>query len=212
VQNIGGIANLSAIAAGATAQDVLAFDTGPGNMVIDAVVSKFFHQEYDRGGKIAAAGAPLENVVTALLRIPYFRQKPPKTSGREEFGREFVARFIKLCGRARKQDIVATATALTSRSIVESVRRFVLPLGEFAEMVVSGGGAKNSTLMRMLKEDLSSVGLKVRSSDEFGIPAEAKEATAFALLAHETWHRRPSNVPSATGAKRRAVLGKISYP
>ena len=211
-QNIGGIANISAIAARAIAQDVLAFDTGPGNMVIDAVVAKFFNQRYDHGGKIAAAGVVLEHVVAALLRIPYFRQKPPKTAGREEFGREFVARFIKLCGRARKQDIVATATALTSRSIADAVRRFVLPRGKFGELVVSGGGAKNSTLMRMLKEDSGAHGLKVRSTDEFGLPAEAKEATAFALLAHETWHRRPSNVPSATGAKRAAVLGKISYP
>ena len=212
VHNIGGIANLSAIAAGATAQDVLAFDTGPGNMVIDAVVTKFFDQGYDRGGKIAAAGTVLNDVVAALLRIPYFRQKPPKTAGREEFGREFVVRFVKLCGRAHKQDIVATATALTSRSIADSVRRFVLPRGKFGELVVSGGGARNSTLMHMLKEDLGPDGLKVRSTDEFGLPAEAKEATAFALLAHETWHRRPSNVPSATGAKRPVVLGKISYP
>jgi anhydro-N-acetylmuramic acid kinase len=212
VQNIGGIANLSAIAAAASAQDVLAFDTGPGNMVIDAVVSKFFQQKYDRGGKIAASGTVLENVVAALLRIPYFRQKPPKTAGREEFGREFVSRFVKLCGRARKQDIVATATAFTARSIVDAVQRFVLSRGKFGELVVSGGGAKNSTLMRMLKEELKPDGLKVRSTDEFGLPAEAKEATAFALLAHETWHRRPSNVPSATGAKRAAVLGKISYP
>jgi len=212
VQNIGGIANLSAIAAGASAQEVLAFDTGPGNMVIDAVVTKFFEQGYDRGGKIAASGRVLENVVTAVLRIPYFRQKPPKTAGREEFGREFVTRFVRLCGRVRKQDIVATATALTSRSIADAVRRFVLPRGKFGELVVSGGGAKNSTLMRMLKEELATDGLKLRSTDEFGLPAEAKEATAFALLAHETWHRRPSNVPSATGAKHAAVLGKISYP
>lgn len=212
VQNIGGIANLSAIAAGTTVADVLAFDTGPGNMVIDAVVSKFFAQAYDRDGKIAAAGTVLDNVVAAFLRIPYFRQKPPKTAGREEFGREFVSRFIKLCGRARKQDIVATATALTSRSIADAIQRFVLPRGKFGELVVSGGGAKNSTLMYMLTEELKPAGLKVRSTDEFGLPAEAKEATAFALLAYETWHRRPSNVPSATGAKRPAILGKISYP
>ena len=212
VQNIGGIANLSAIAAGASAQEVLAFDTGPGNMVIDAVVSKLFKKSYDRNGRIAASGVVIGKVVSTLLRDPYFRQKPPKTGGREEFGREFVARFLKLCGRARKQDIVATATALTAHSIAHAVERFVLQRNKFSELVVSGGGAKNSTLMHMLQEKLEPDGLKIRSTDEFGLPAEAKEATAFALLAHETWHRRPSNVPSATGAKRAAVLGKISYP
>jgi len=212
VQNIGGIANLSAIAAGASAQEVLAFDTGPGNMVIDAVVSELFKKSYDRNGRIAASGVVIGKVVSTLLRDPYFRQKPPKTGGREEFGREFVARFLKLCGRARKQDIVATATALTAHSIAHAVERFVLQRNKFSELVVSGGGAKNSTLMHMLQEKLEPDGLKIRSTDEFGLPAEAKEATAFALLAHETWHRRPSNVPSATGAKRAAVLGKISYP
>lgn len=212
VQNIGGIANLSAIAAGASAHQVLAFDTGPGNMVIDAVVSKLFKKSYDRNGRIAASGVVIGKVVSTLLRDSYFRQKPPKTAGREEFGREFVARFLKLCGRARKPDIVATATALTAHSIAHAVQRFVLQRNKFGELVVSGGGAKNSTLMRMLKEELEPDGLKIRSTNDFGLPAEAKEATAFALLAHETWHRRPSNVPSATGAKRAAVLGKISYP
>jgi len=211
VQNIGGIANLSVIAAGAKAEDVLAFDTGPGNMVIDAVAAKFFGQSFDRGGKIAATGVVLADAVAAVLRLPYFRQEPPKTAGREEFGREFVTRFIRLCGRARKEDIVATATAVTSRSIGDALRRFILSRAKFGELIVSGGGAKNSTLMRMLKEDLALVGLKVRLTDDFGLPAEAKEATAFALLAYQTWHRQPGNVPSATGAARPAILGKVSY-
>jgi anhydro-N-acetylmuramic acid kinase len=109
-------------------------------------------------------------------------------------------------------DVIATATALTARSISDAVRRFVLPLGSFSEMVVSGGGAKNPTLMRWLANELRELGVHLRSSDEFGIPSEAKEAVAFAVLAFETWNRRPSNVPSATGAKRAAVLGKISFP
>jgi anhydro-N-acetylmuramic acid kinase len=154
----------------------------------------------------------LDKVVTRLLRGAYFLRQPPKTSGREEFGREFADRFVKLCRRARKQDVVATATALTTRSIADAVRKFVLSRGSFCEFVVSGGGAKNPTLMLMLKQELELDGLKLHSSDEFGLPAEAKEAAAFALLAHETWHRRPSNLPSATGARRNAVLGKISYP
>jgi anhydro-N-acetylmuramic acid kinase len=108
--------------------------------------------------------------------------------------------------------VIATATALTVRSISDAVRRFVLPRGNFSEMVVSGGGAKNPTLMAGLANELSELGVRLRSSDEFGIPSEAKEAVAFAVLAFETWNRRPSNVPSATGAKRAAVLGKLSFP
>jgi anhydro-N-acetylmuramic acid kinase len=212
VQNIGGIANLTAIPAGASVEGLLAFDTGPGNMVMDAVTIRLFNKPYDRGGRIAASGVVLEKVVTGLLRASYFRRQPPKTAGREEFGREFAKRFLKLCGRARKQDVVATATLLTARSIIDAVQKFVLPRSSFGEFVVSGGGAKNLALMKMLESGLSPHGLKVRSTDEFGLPAQAKEAVAFALLAHETWHRRPSNVPAATGAKRPAILGKISYP
>ena len=218
VQNIGGIANLTAIPAGAGASDVVAFDTGPGNMVMDAVTEQLFSRRYDRGGKIAASGEALDRVIDDILRRPFFRRTPPKAAGREEFGREFVREFFESCGRARKQDVVATATALTARSIADAVERFVVkasPGGRnqpYAEMILSGGGAKNPTLVRMLSNQLASLGIKIRFSDEFGLPSEAKEAVAFAMLAYETWHRRPSNLPSATGAKRAAVLGKISCP
>ena len=212
IQNIGGIANLTAISAGAPAEKVIAFDTGPGNMVIDAVSDKFFGKRYDRDGKFAASGIVLENVVNEMLRESFFLRKPPKTAGREEFGREFVLRFVKRCGRVPKQDIVATATALTARSIADAVQRFVIRgHGRFAEHVVSGGGGNNPTLLAMLANELCPLGIKLRSSDEFGLPSEAKEAAAFALMAFETWNRRPSNVPAATGAKRPAILGKISY-
>jgi anhydro-N-acetylmuramic acid kinase len=212
VQNIGGIANLTAIPAGASSQRVVAFDTGPGNMVIDAVTDRLFGQPYDRDGRIAASGAVLEPVVAEVLRLPFFRRKPPKTAGREEFGREFAQQFAKRCGRASKPDVVATATALTVRSIADALRRFVLsPSGRFREFVVSGGGANNPTLVAMLANELRPLHLTIRASDEFGLPAEAKEAAAFALLAYQTWNRRPSNIPSATGAKRPAILGKISY-
>ncbi len=212
VQNIGGIANLTAIPAGASAQQVTAFDSGPGNMVIDALTEKLFGRSYDRDGRIAAAGEVQEEALQSLLRAPFFRRKPPKTAGREEFGREYVAGFLRACGRANKHDIVATATALTARSIADAVERFALrPSARFREFVVSGGGAKNATLMRMLAAELESLGLALRISDDFGIPSEAKEAIAFALLAYRTWNREPSNVPSATGAKRPAILGKISY-
>ncbi len=212
VQNIGGIANLTAIPAGAPADRVIAFDTGPGNMVIDALMARLFHKPYDRDGRIAASGRILEDVVGSILREPFFTKGPPKTAGREEFGREFARVFIGRCGRAAKADVVATATAVTARSIADAVRRFVVRRNRsYQELVVSGGGTNNPTLLAMLANELSPLGISVRLSDEFGVPSAAKEATAFALLAFETWYRRPSNLPSATGARRPAVLGKVSY-
>jgi anhydro-N-acetylmuramic acid kinase len=189
-------------------------------MVIDAAMEELFGKRYDRDGSVAASGSVLEDVVAQLLRASFFRQKPPRTAGREEFGREYAGRFIELCRGARKPDIIATATALTARSIAAAIQRFVLPQFKVRgrtgreheqQLIVSGGGAKNPTLMALLRDAIAPLGISLHFSDEFGIPAEAKEAVAFALLAHETWHRRPSNVPSATGAKRPAILGKISY-
>jgi len=212
VQNIGGIANLTAIPAGASAKQVIAFDTGPGNMVIDAATERLFGQPYDRDGRIAASGAVLERVACEMLRRPFFRRQPPKTAGREEFGREFAQQFNKSCGRASKADVVATATALTARSIADALRRFVLSRrGNYREFVVSGGGANNPTLLAMLANELRPLHLTIRASDEFGLPSAAKEAAAFALMAYETWNHRPANIPSATGARRPAILGKISY-
>jgi anhydro-N-acetylmuramic acid kinase len=215
VQNIGGIANLSMIPAGASAKQVIAFDTGPGNMVIDAVMEKLFARPFDRGGKMAASGKVIDQVVDHFLRRSFFRQKPPKTAGREEFGREFVREFLERCRNSRKQDVVATATALTARSIAGAVQslnsKASVKSGASTEMIVSGGGARNATLIAMLTAALAPLEVRLRLSDEFGLPASAKEGVAFALLAYETWHRRPSNIPSATGAKRTAVLGKISY-
>jgi len=212
VQNIGGIGNFTAIPAGASSDQVLAFDTGPGNMLIDAVTERLFGKPYDRNGRIASSGAVFNDVINDVLRMPFFRRKPPKTAGREEFGREFTREFIRRCGRVDKRDIVATATALTAKSIMDALRRFVLRgTHTYRDFVVSGGGASNPTLMAMLANELLPLGLTIRSSDEFGLPSEAKEAAAFALLAFRTWNRQPSNVPSATGANGPAILGKISY-
>jgi anhydro-N-acetylmuramic acid kinase len=215
VQNLGGIANLTAIPPRAEPDDLVAFDTGPSNMIIDAVTEHLFDKPYDRNGRLAARGEPIERVLRELLRSPYFKQRPPKTAGREQFGREYGKEFLRLCRRADDHDIVATATALTARSIGIAVRRFVLPLVEpparFREFVASGGGTKNATLMRMLREELAPLKLHVRTTDDFGLPSEAKEAAAFALLAYQTWRHSPSNVPSATGADRPAILGKVSY-
>jgi len=186
--------------------------------VMDAVTEELFGRRFDRGGKIAASGKVLDKLIDKLLRRNFFRQHPPKTAGREEFGREFVAEFLSSCSSCRKQDVVATATALTARSIADAIRQFVLLIPKpasqraFHEMILSGGGAKNTTLLKMLAAEITPLGLRLRISDEFGLPSAAKEAVAFAVLAYETWHRRPSNLVSATGANRGAILGKISYP
>ncbi len=213
VQNLGGIANLSAIPARAAPGEVLAFDTGPGNMVIDAVTERLFSRRYDRDGRIAADGGVLQDVVQELIRHPFFRRRPPKTAGREQFGREFVSRFLRLCGRAPQKDIVATATSLTAVSIGDALRRFVLrsPAAKYRDYVLTGGGARNRTLVRMIEEQIVPLRLRMRDPEDFGVPSAAKEAVAFAVLAYQTWRQRPGNIPAATGARRPAVLGKVSY-
>jgi anhydro-N-acetylmuramic acid kinase len=219
VQNIGGIANLTAIPAAGRPEDVIAFDTGPGNMVIDQLMEELYGKPYDRDGQVARQGNTLQPLLEELLRSHYFSSPPPKTAGREEFGRQYAQAFLRRRGRATKADLIATATALTAQSIARAIKRFVLPhghkrdrsRGSYRECIVSGGGSKNHTLMGMLAETTSRLGLKLRRSDEFGVPSQAKEAVAFALLAYQTWHRQPGNIPAATGAKSPAVLGKISY-
>jgi anhydro-N-acetylmuramic acid kinase len=213
VQNIGGIGNLSAIRAGAKPEQVIAFDTGPGNMVIDQVVGELYGRRFDAEGKIAARGKVLDTVVSQILRAAFFRRDPPKTAGREQFGREFVKYFLQKCGKAREEDIVATATALTSWSIGAAVRLLTDRQREqrYHDFLVSGGGAKNPTLMRMIEEELAPYKLRVQKTDDLGLPSEAKESVAFAILAYQTWLRQPGNVPSATGASKPAILGKVCY-
>jgi anhydro-N-acetylmuramic acid kinase len=211
VQNLGGIANLTAIPAGAKPEEVMAFDTGPGNMLIDQLMQILFSKPYDRDGQIARGGHILEAPLEETLRNPFFSRTPPKTAGREEFGAEFARQFLLRCRKAAKADVIATATALTGISIADALKNFVLPGVSYREYIVSGGGVGNKSLMAMLLMGASGLKLKLRHTDEFGIPAQAKEAVAFAVLAYQTWHREPANIPSATGAKRPAVLGKISY-
>jgi anhydro-N-acetylmuramic acid kinase len=210
VQNIGGIGNLTAIPAAATTKEVRAFDTGPGNMVIDALCSELFGCSYDKGGKLASQGKLLEPVLAAQLKHPFFARQGPRTAGREEFGRDFVRQFRKACGRAAKHDVLTTATALTAASIGLAVRGLAEET-RYHEMFVSGGGSRNRTLMAMLARELDECGIALRASDEAGLPSQAKEAVAFAVLAYQTWHGEPSNIPAATGATHPAILGKVSY-
>jgi anhydro-N-acetylmuramic acid kinase len=211
VQNIGGIANLTAIPAGGTPDDLVAFDTGPGNMLIDQLMQMLFRKDYDHGGAVARKGSVLQTVLKQSLAAPYFNRKPPKTAGREEFGSEYAQVFLRRCGRAAKADVIATATALTAVSMAHALKNFVLKKNNYRDWVLSGGGTKNTALMDMLRKEAEGLGLWVRHSDDFGIPSQAKEAVAFALLAYQTFNGLPGNVPSATGAKRAAVLGKVSY-
>jgi anhydro-N-acetylmuramic acid kinase len=213
VQNIGGIANLTAIPAAASPRDMLAFDTGPGNMVMDQLMQILFGKPYDQDGAVASRGEVLVPVLEEALRDSYFKQKPPKTAGREEFGSPYAQNFLRRCGRAAKADIIATAAALTAHSIARAIEHFVLQnkRGKYARLIVSGGGTNNRTLMKMLQAEMKKLGLMIRQSDKYGVPSQAKEALAFALLAYQTWHQQPGNVPAATGASKPAVLGKISY-
>jgi anhydro-N-acetylmuramic acid kinase len=215
LQNIGGIANLTAIPAGAKPDAVVAFDTGPGNMVIDALAQELFNKKFDRNGGFAARGTVLGPVLAEALSNPYFKLKPPRTAGREQFGREYAAKFIAACKRHsnRPEDALATATALTAETIAHGYKSYVRRGMKDCEVdyIVSGGGARNATLMAMLAAKLEPMGCELAASEEFGLPAEAKEAAAFALLAWKTWHHLPGNVPRATGATRPAILGQVTY-
>ncbi len=216
LQNLGGIGNLTVVRANAAADDVFAFDTGPANMVVDAIMMECFRKPYDAGGTVAARGKVLEPVLRHFLANPFFRKAPPKSTGREQFGREFAAEFLARCRslQARDKDAVATATAFTARTIGIAWKRLVQPALADAptDFIVAGGGAENGTIMEMLRQEIAQGGnVAVRRSDDLGLPAAAKEATAFALLACQTWHGLPGNMPRVTGAERPVILGKISY-
>jgi anhydro-N-acetylmuramic acid kinase len=215
LQNIGGIANLTAIPAGAAADAVIAFDSGPGNMVIDWLAQQLFNKKFDSNGSIAARGAVLAPVLAKALRNPYFKLTPPRTAGREQFGREYASQFLAACQQrsSKPEDVLATATALTAETIACGYKDFARRTmkGHPVDYIVSGGGARNATLMAMLAQRLTPFGCDLAASEQFGLPAEAKEAAAFALLAWQTWHHLPGNVPNATGASRPAILGQVTY-
>lgn len=211
--NIGGIANVTVIPADAKLKDVYAFDTGPGNMVIDALVRHFTDgaKRFDRDAEMGLHGTLLSGLLENLLHDAYFSKSPPKTAGREQYGEKYVHALLSYgeARRAHPEDVVRTATVLTALSILDAFHKFIAPKAKIAELIVSGGGAHNSLLMAQLESGLDSV--RVRRADELGLPGDAKEAFAFAVLAHETLRRRPANVPGATGAKKAAILGKVCY-
>jgi anhydro-N-acetylmuramic acid kinase len=201
--NIGGIANITVIPAGAAREQVVAFDTGPGNMVIDALAREYTggKRNFDRGGRIAAQGRIDRDLLHRLMDDPYYRKAPPKSAGREQYGAEFVAR-LKQTERPLP-DLIATATVLTAATIATAAARFAP-----AELIVSGGGTNNPQILGHLAAFLPGVALA--TSTDYGVAVNAKEAIAFAVLAYETWRRRPSNLPSATGARHAVLLGKLT--
>lgn len=211
--NIGGIANISVIPAGAGPRGVIAFDTGPGNMIVDALTEWATHgrAKYDRDARIALRGETIPQLLAKLMREPYLRRKPPKTAGREQFGRAYADGIIRWAKkhRARPGDVVRTATVFTSLSIADALHRFVLPHTRVDELIATGGGAQNPLMMAQLAAELP--GVQISPASDWGVPAEAKEAFAFAILAYEAFHGRPNNLPSATGASRPVVMGKLVH-
>ena len=211
--NIGGISNVTVIPRTARIEDVFAFDIGPGNMVIDALVRHFTRgrKVFDRNAGMAARGAVLPGLLADLLRDPYFPKSPPKTAGREQYGEKYVRGLLthREARGARAEDVIRTATILTALSIVDAIHRFVPVRAGVSELIVSGGGAHNPLLIAQIAAALPRI--RLRTSEEFGVPGDAKEAFAFALLGWETLHRRTSNVSGATGARKAVVLGKVCY-
>lgn len=210
--NLGGIANLTWLHRDANASNLIAFDTGPANVLVDAAMRLLFDHDYDADGAIAAVGVVHEQWLEHIIAShPYFARSSPKSTGREQFGEDY-GRELVASGRARglrPSDIVATLTALTARTVAQAARR--VADGEVIdEVIVAGGGARNATMMRMLREYLA--GTHVITTDELGIPGDAKEAICFAVLANEAICETPANVPSVTGARARVVCGALRMP
>ena len=211
--NLGGIANITVLPPAAKPHQVLAFDTGPANMLIDALVSHFTRGRlrFDKNARLASQGRSIRGLLDELLSDPYLKLAPPKSTGREYFGHAYLKKLLEL-GRphhANPNDLIRAATIFTALSVVDALNRFVLPKTKIHQLIVSGGGAHNPLILAQLSAALP--GVEVLPSSRLGVPEDAKEAFAFALLAYETFHQRPANLPSATGARGPAILGKISY-
>jgi anhydro-N-acetylmuramic acid kinase len=209
--NIGGIANVTVIPAGARSDEVFAFDTGPGNMIIDALVESMTRGRagYDRDARIALSGRTSSALLERMMRDPYLRAMPPKTAGREQFGRDYVAQLLAWAKkhRAKPADLVRTATVFTSLSIADAFGRFISRRAKVDELIVAGGGAHNPLLVAQLAAALP--GIEIIPASRFGLGADAKEAFAFAVLAYEAYHERANNLPLATGANYPVAMGKL---
>lgn len=216
LQNIGGIGNMTVMPAGAKPRDVFAFDTGPGNMIIDAVISAVTGGEktYDAGGETAAKGRVCNALLDILKEEPYYRQPLPKTTGREHFGVQYTEKILSWWKEnpIPVEDLLATVTDLTAYSIADAYERYVLPKYRASEIIVGGGGSYNATLLRFMKERFAPHGVAVRTQEDLGLSSDAKEAVAFALMADCCMRGKANTLPSVTGADHPAVMGKISQP
>ena len=230
--NLGGIANVTVIPANAKPSQIFAFDTGPANMLIDALVAHFTggRQRYDKNARRAQQGCSIPALLDELMCDPYLKLAPPKSTGREYYGRAYLQKLLAAGRRhkAKPNDLIRAATIFTVLSIVDALNRFVLPKTKIHQLIISGGGAKNPLILAQLSAALDvsrapdvvgarfsasqrSGQIEILPSSNLGVPEDAKEAFAFALMAYETFHQRPSNIPTATGASQPAILGKISY-
>ncbi|MDA1802012.1 anhydro-N-acetylmuramic acid kinase AnmK [Bacillus cereus group sp. BY6-1LC] len=212
LQNIGGIGNVTVIPSQKSDQNVIAFDTGPGNMIIDEVCQRLFQLPYDQNGEIAEQGEVVDEILTYCMNHPFLKMNPPKSTGREQFGEEFVSQLLKRYEKHSKENILTTVTMFTASSIVHHYKEFILPYYEIDEVILGGGGSYNNTLVEMIRYGLKDEKCTIFIQEDIGYSSEAKEAIAFAILANETHHRNPSNMPSATGAKQSVVLGNITFP
>jgi len=212
LQNIGGIANVTVLPKGCSPEDIIAFDTGPGNMMIDACVHRLTNelQQYDNNGEIAARGTVFRPMLSELMAHPFFKQPPPRTTGREVFGNTYTNELVTkyLAHGINPDDIVSTLTFFTAASIADSYRRFILPQQTIDEVIIGGGGSHNPTLLAMLRRELPSI--PIYTQEYLGFSSDAKEAVAFAILANETISGRTNNLPAVTGAKTPVIMGKIS--
>lgn len=210
--NLGGMANVTHLPRGGGLETVLAFDTGPGNAVLDALVGLATAglARHDEGGKLAASGRVHEGLLAELLADPFFQLGPPRSTGRERFGERYAERLRGIAESLglSLEDTLATAAELTAASVADAVQRYLAPRGGADAVYVSGGGVRNMTLMVALRRQFSD--LKVERLDELGVAADCKEALAFALLAHLTLSGECGNVPGATGATHPAVLGSVT--
>lgn len=212
LQNIGGIGNVTVIPSHLSDKSVIAFDTGPGNMVMDEVCQRLFQLPYDQNGEIAKKGVVVDEILTYCMSHPFLKMNPPKSTGREQFGEEFVIELLKRYEKHSKEDILQSVTMFTASSIVHHYKEFILPYYEIDEVILGGGGSYNRTLVEMIRNGLKDEKCEIFIQENLGYSSAAKEAIAFAILANETYHRNPSNVPSATGATQSVVLGNITFP
>jgi anhydro-N-acetylmuramic acid kinase len=211
LQNIGGIGNVTVLPKQASLDELYAFDTGPGNMIIDEICRQLFSVEYDEGGNLAKKGKINEQLLSYCINHPYIMSPPPKTTGRELFGKQYVDILLNKFNSLSSHDILATITMFTAKSIVENYCKFIFPQVKIDEVIVGGGGSYNKTLLNMI-QSLLGESIQVYTQEALGYSSEAKEAVAFALLANETYHGNASNVPNATGAKHAVILGNVSFP